>query len=115
MDPRLHTYLQHLLETAHQVGSNTGKTMPAPLAEKMLADLQIQLEQRLTTALVDQLSPADLQSYAELVARTPAAEEVSAFFNSHIQGADSIVANTLQQFEQDYIQVVNRTPHANQQ
>ena len=112
MDIRLHTYLQHLLETAHQVGSNTGKTMPAALAEKMLADLQIQLEQRLTTALVDKLSPTDLQSYAELVARDPAAEEVSVFLNSHIQGAEGIVANTLQQFEQDYIQVVNRTFHA---
>jgi len=110
MDLRLQAYLQHLLETAHQVGSASGgnnEAISQALADKMVQDLQIQLEQRLIAALLDKLSLSDQQAYTELVESEPTQAEVVAFLNKTIPGADAIVAATLQQFEQDYVETVN--------
>lgn len=109
MDLHLHAYLQHLLETAHHTKVSD---MPAPLAEKMLADLRIQLEQRLTTNLLDQLSEADQQAYGNLIETDPNQSAVLEFLNSKISNATQIVQTTLQTFEQEYIQSVNYKPKA---
>lgn len=107
MDPRLHSYLQHLLETAHHLDAQSAESMPAPLAEKMLEDLRIQLEQRLMVVLLDKLSDVDQQAYADLIETEPAQEAVMAFLNSKVPGAADIVSKTLTQFKQDYIAAVN--------
>lgn len=113
MDIRLHAYLQTVLEKAHQITARSGHSIPEPLKEKMIADLRIQLEQRLMTALLDKLTPADQQTYAELIESDPNQSEVVAFLNTKITGAETIVQATMQQFEKDYIATVNYHPNAN--
>ncbi|MFA6475606.1 MAG: hypothetical protein WCV88_05425 [Patescibacteria group bacterium] len=68
MDPRLHAYLKKIIETAHH-----RQDIPEPLLNKMIADLHIQLDDRLMT-----MEPT------------------------------ATVEETLQQFEQSYINIVNR-------
>lgn len=111
MDPRLHIYLQHLLETAHHVKDVS--SIPAPLAEKMLADLHIQLEQRLSTALIDELPVADQTAFVALAATDPTQAKMLEFLNAKVPNAAKVVQATLKKFEQDYITIVNRgTSHA---
>ncbi len=106
MDPRLHTYLKHLLNTAHHLQGD--RTMPAPLAEKMLADLHIQLEQRLTATLVDQLPEEDQEAFAALTATTPDQKAVFDFLNAKVPNAEAVIQVVLVKFEEDYISIVNR-------
>lgn len=106
MDLQLQAYLQHLLHKAHQIDSSS-TAIPQALADKMLQDLQIQLEQRLIAALLDKLSLPDQQLYTELIESETTQAQVMDFLNSHIPDASTIITATLKQFEQDYIETVN--------
>ena len=111
MDLRLHAYLQTILERAHHItASASNSALPESLKEKMIADLRIQLEQRLMAELLDKLSAADQQAYAELIETDPNQQDVVAFLNNKITGAEQIVQTTMQQFEADYIATVNYHP-----
>ena len=107
MDLRLHAYLHHLLATAHHLELND-TSVPQPIIEKMLADLRIQLEERLMAALLDKLSREEQVAYAKLMQKPDLTQtEVVDFLNAKIPGAAELVQHTLEQFSQDYIATVN--------
>ncbi len=103
MDPRLEKYLEYIITKAH------GATMPEALKEKMIADLFIQLEGRLTRALLDRLPPREQMAYNNLLEQKPSTEQVQQFFEERLPTAGKIIEETVAEFEHDYLETMGVT------
>lgn len=103
MDQRIYKYLEYIVTTAH------GDTMPDVLKEKMISDLALQVENRITVALLEPLAPADQIAYNNLLEQKPSNEAVMAFFGERLPNAQAIMQTVLTKFEQDYISYMKQS------
>lgn len=97
MDQRIYKYLEDIVATAH------GQTMPPALKDKIISDLAIQLEQKITTALLEHLSPAQQTDYNTLIGQQPNNEAVMAWFEQRLPQTPEIIKAVLEHFEADYV------------
>lgn len=97
MNQRIYKYLEYIVTTAH------GNTMPDVLKEKIISDLALQVENRISVTLLEPLSPADQIAYNYLLEQKPDNEAVMAFFTQRLPNAQEIIQTVLADFEQEYI------------
>lgn len=99
MDSQTHTLLQELVHQAHAV------QLPQPLADKMVADLEIQLEQELNDLVFQQLSEVDQISYQNLLLNQSDQASMQTFLLSRIPDIQTQLAKCIADFQQTYITI----------
>lgn len=100
MDKRLEYFLKDLVHQVH------GDALPTALEEKMMADLNIQLQQRLHEATLEAL-PSDLDriEYQNKVIGQVTPDDLSPFLRERIPDLDSRLSACVATFQQDYIRI----------
>lgn len=101
MDPRLHSFLQQLVRSAHQ------SVLPEALEEKMIKDLEIQLNGKLNQLVIEQLSEEDQEQFLHSLQDNPTQPEVMKQLRDKIPNIDEQFKQALQKFEQDYLEWVS--------
>lgn len=98
MDPRLELYLKDVLRTAH------GDTaLPSALEDKMVKDLYLQLEQRLTDFIFEQLKEEEHQRYFELADKETPIDTIVIFLEDRIPNIRDTMSDILQSFRNEYV------------
>ncbi len=100
MNPRLKKFLQELVRNTHDT------VLPAPLEEKMVMDLYIQLEQRLDNVILERLSNSDRVIYQSMISSRVAQTELDAFLNDKLPNVKESLAQVVKDFEREYIETV---------
>lgn len=100
MDKRLEYFLKDLVHQVH------GSELPTALEEKMVADLNIQLQQRLhEVTLAGLSSDFDRIAYQNKVVGQVTPDELSVFLRERVPDLDSRLSACVATFQQDYIRV----------
>lgn len=100
MDKRLESFLQNLVHQVH------GDTLPAALAEKMMLDLNMQLQQKLHQVTLEALaSETDRIEYQNLVLGEASADTLSTFLRDRVPNLNTILATCVSDFQQHYIKI----------
>jgi len=100
MDKRLESFLQNLVRQVH------GDTLPSALAEKMVADLNIQLQQKLHEVTLAALpTETDRLEYQNLVMGEVSANTLEQFLRERVDDLNTKLSTCVANFQQDYIKV----------
>lgn len=100
MDKRLEYFLKDLIHHVH------GDELPSTLEEKMMADLNIQLQQRLHEATLEALpSDEDRIVYQNKVMGQATPDDLSPFLRERIPDLDRRLSTCVATFQQDYLRI----------
>jgi len=97
MNPEIHKFLKELLAEAGQ------KDLTPELEEAMIQDLSTRLEDRLTLAAVEKLSPEKQEELGKLAETKPDATAVMSFLKKNIPDYDDVFAQALESFREVYL------------
>lgn len=104
MDKRWQAFLHELVRTAH------GQNLPTALEDKMLADLSIQLLEKIHTLVVALLkNPADRLHYENMVAGNTATQaDMKQFLTQRIPDIEQQFEGCLTEFRDDYLRICRK-------
>jgi hypothetical protein len=83
-------------------------SMPEDFKQEQLANLKIQVEQRLGMMAISELDEAGITAFEEFMAKNEAPDPkvMMEFFNTHIGDFEAKVQDTLTKFGQEFVQGV---------
>lgn len=103
MDKRWHTFLHDIIRAAY---STDGQTLPAALEEKMIADLSIQLEDKINDLILSLLpDETDCVAYQNLVMQEASGQAIRSFLETRIPAIEHHMQRCLQEFRNDYLRL----------
>lgn len=92
----MRAYLENLLED-----SNINLT--PELKENMLYDLYLRLEKKLIADAIENMEPADVEQFTQLIQSQNNKEAIDEFIKSHLPNAQEIFTQSLVDFKTDFI------------
>ncbi|EKD75997.1 MAG: hypothetical protein ACD_43C00262G0004 [uncultured bacterium] len=100
MDKRLEAFLQKLVRQVH------GEKLPVALEQKMVMDLNLQLQQKLHEVSLAALSnEVDRIEYQNLVLGEVSADTLGKFLHDRVPDLNSKLSACVTDFQNDYIKV----------
>ena len=100
MDKRLESFLQNLVRQVH------GESLSSAIAEKMVVDLNMQLQQKLHQVTVGALaSETHRIEYQNLVLGEASADTLSIFLRDRVPNLNNLLATCVADFQQQYIKI----------
>lgn len=92
----IRTYLENLLEDANI-------NLTPELKENMLYDLYLRLEKKLIADAIENMEPADVEEFTQLIQSQNNKEVIDQFIKSHLSNAQEIFVQSLVDFKTDFI------------
>lgn len=92
----IRAYLENLLEDANI-------NLTPELKENMLFDLYLRLEKKLIADAIENMEPADVEEFTQLIQSQNNKEIIDQFIKSHLPNAQEIFVQSLVDFKTDFI------------
>ncbi len=100
MDLRWDSFLTELVRSAH------GEKLPLALQTKMVADLSIQLQQKVHDLVLAQLkTDFERLQYQNLIMGDPTGKDMKTFLEQHLPNAAKHLEQCLNEFRNDYLRL----------
>lgn len=95
--PEIRQFLEQLLQETDTL------TLDDQMKEDMINELFFQLENYLTSVIVDTLQPEDLETFIKLNQEKKSKEEIEQFVNEKIPNAQEVFTNAFLEFKKMYL------------
>ena len=105
----IRVYLENLMEDANI-------NVTPELKENMLYDLYLRLEKKLIADAIENMQPADVEAFTNLIQTQNNKEAIDEFIKTHLPNAQEIFVESLVDFKTDFIVGATQTipPTGNQ-
>lgn len=100
MPPEIRQFLEQLLQEAEML------TLDDETKEEMLKELFFQLENYLSSVIVENLSPEDLEVFIKMNNEKKSKEEIEQFITEKVPNVQEIFSNAFVEFRKMYLEHV---------